>query len=93
VRNPPRSVSGMQGFWVTIGILAITVAYFVPTLVALRRRVTSTGSVIAVNFFLGWTVVGWIVALAMALRTSTTPRDRMPKGSYSVKNIGRRTGR
>lgn len=47
-----------------------TAAYFVPTIVAIARRgAANTGSVIVVNFLLGWTVIGWIVALAMACRS------------------------
>ncbi|MEV7401744.1 superinfection immunity protein [Streptomyces sp. NPDC091267] len=45
-------------------------AYFVPTVVALTRGVPNKGSVIVINLLLGWTVVGWIVALAMAARSS-----------------------
>jgi hypothetical protein len=46
--------------------------YFLPTVVAVRRKVTNQGSVLVVNFFLGWTFLGWVVALAMACRTSDT---------------------
>lgn len=53
--------------------VAAAVAYFTPAIVASRRRVTNAGSVFVVDLFLGWTVIGWIVALAMALRTSTLP--------------------
>ena len=44
--------------------------YFLPTIVAVARKVTNQGSVFVINFFLGWTFVGWVVALAMACRTS-----------------------
>ena len=44
--------------------------YFLPTIVAIARKVTNQGSVFVINFFLGWTFVGWVVALAMACRTS-----------------------
>jgi len=44
--------------------------YFLPTIVAVARKVTNQGSVLVINFFLGWTFVGWVVALAMACRTS-----------------------
>ena len=40
--------------------------YFVPTFVAMYRSMPNKGSVIVVNVFLGWTFVGWVVALAMA---------------------------
>lgn len=44
--------------------------YFLPTIIAVARKVTNQGSVLVINFFLGWTFVGWVVALAMACRTS-----------------------
>jgi cytochrome c biogenesis protein CcdA len=44
-------------------------AYFVPGIVASVRHVPNTVSVWIINFFLGWTLVGWVVALAMAARS------------------------
>jgi hypothetical protein len=43
--------------------------YFVPTLVALTRHVPHLGWVIVINLFLGWSLVGWVIALAMAARS------------------------
>ena len=60
----------MNGFLITIGVIAVVVAYFIPTIIATQRKVPSSGSVVVVNFFLGWTVIGWIVALAMASRSA-----------------------
>jgi hypothetical protein len=40
--------------------------YFLPTIVALVRKLRSIGPTIVVNLFLGWTFIGWVVALAMA---------------------------
>jgi hypothetical protein len=45
--------------------------YFLPTIVAVTRKVTNQGSIFVINFFLGWTFVGWVVSLAMACRTAT----------------------
>ena len=50
-------------------ILVVIGFYFLPTIVGLVRRVRNIGSLIVVNLFLGWTLVGWVVALAMSLRT------------------------
>lgn len=46
--------------------------YFVPTIVAFSREVVNAGSVLVINLFLGWTLIGWVVALAMAVRTQRT---------------------
>jgi hypothetical protein len=61
------SVAGSIGGLVLI-IFAIA-CYFVPTIVAMIRGVPNTGSVAVINIFLGWTFLGWVVALAMAMRS------------------------
>jgi hypothetical protein len=43
--------------------------YFVPSIVGAVRKVPNIGSVVVLNFFLGWTIIGWVVALAMAARS------------------------
>jgi hypothetical protein len=44
--------------------------YLLPGIVAQSRKVRNTGSIWVINIFLGWTVIGWIVALAMAGRSA-----------------------
>ena len=57
---------------VSLWILALLIGvYFVPTIVATQRNVVNKWSVAVINAFLGWTLIGWVVALAMALRTAT----------------------
>ena len=50
----------------TIALWAVM--YFLPTLIAFMRNTNKIALVILVNFFLGITVIGWIVALIMALK-------------------------
>lgn len=40
--------------------------YFTPTIVALVRHKRNTLSIFLLNLFLGWTLIGWIVALVWA---------------------------
>jgi hypothetical protein len=50
--------------------LAIFVGlYFLPTIIAKMREVSSVGSVFVINLFFGWTLIGWVIAMAMAART------------------------
>ena len=51
------------------GLLLVACLYFLPTIVAVSRSVPNVGSVAVINVFLGWTFVGWVVALAMAARS------------------------
>ena len=40
--------------------------YFAPTIVALARHKRNTLSIFLLNLFLGWTLIGWIVAVVWA---------------------------
>ena len=42
------------------------VIYFLPTIVALVRHKQNVVSILLLNLFLGWTLIGWIVALVWA---------------------------
>jgi hypothetical protein len=70
-KEPIMLASSSGGGAAVLGILVLAV-YFLPTVVAVARKVTNQGSVAVINIFLGWTLIGWVVALAMACRTSTT---------------------
>jgi hypothetical protein len=48
-------------------------AYFVPTIIAFNRSHHQIGSIVVVNALLGWTVIGWVVALAMSLSAVKEP--------------------
>jgi len=63
------AAAGLGG---VIIILIFVGLYFIPTIVAMTRKVTNVGSVFVINLLLGWTLVGWAVALAMAVKTNMT---------------------
>jgi T4 superinfection immunity protein len=48
-----------------LGFASVLVVYFAPTIVALLRA-HNPGGVSIVNLVLGWTLIGWCVALVMA---------------------------
>ncbi|MBU6163251.1 MAG: superinfection immunity protein [Myxococcales bacterium] len=54
-------------------LLVLAVPYFVPSIVAVARKMPNKGSTIVVNVFLGWTFIGWVVALAMACGRKESP--------------------
>jgi hypothetical protein len=43
--------------------------YFLPSIVAFARSKRDTAAIVLLNFFLGWTVIGWVVALVWAVKT------------------------
>jgi len=44
------------------------VLYFLPWIIALVRGKRDTLGIFLLNFFLGWTFIGWIVALVWAVK-------------------------
>jgi hypothetical protein len=48
-------------------------AYFAPAIIAAARKHSNVGPIVVVNVLLGWTIIGWIVALAWCLSSSTRP--------------------
>lgn len=49
-------------------LLALVVAvYFLPTIIASSRKHHNAGSVFIINLFLGWTFLGWVIAVAMSV--------------------------
>jgi hypothetical protein len=48
-------------------VLLALAAYMLPTIVAGSRHHPNTAPVLVLNLLLGWTLVGWAVALAWAL--------------------------
>jgi hypothetical protein len=56
-------------------ILLLGVAIFVylfPTCVAAHRKHNNESAILALNLFLGWTLLGWVIALVWALTDNTS---------------------
>ena len=53
-------------FYALVTILVLGI-YFLPSLFALIDRKRNTVAIFALNLFLGWTFVGWVVALVWSL--------------------------
>jgi Superinfection immunity protein len=60
---------------IVIAGLALPAAaiYTAPALLAYARHLPATRRIIAIDMFLGWTLVGWAAALSMAARGTPAP--------------------
>lgn len=56
----------------TIYFLIALALYFLPTFMATSGR---KASVFVVNLFFGWTMIGWVVALFMAIRSRENVKE------------------
>jgi hypothetical protein len=45
------------------------VMYFLPTIIAAIKSKRDTVAILLLNLFLGWSVIGWIVALVWASKS------------------------
>ncbi|MDN5761257.1 MAG: superinfection immunity protein [Microlunatus sp.] len=54
-------------------LTVLTVGYLLPWAIAATRNKANTATVALINIFLGWSLVGWIVALVMSLTTDPQP--------------------
>lgn len=63
-----KSTKWFQGpiAWV---IAIVSFGYFLPWAIAATRGKSNTGAIFWVNLLLGWTFIGWIIALVMAFGT------------------------
>jgi Superinfection immunity protein len=46
--------------------------YFLPSFVASGRKHRNTVAIFALNFLLGWTFLGWVIALVWSLTSEKT---------------------
>jgi len=81
-RPPVGSLFGVfdqqdELIWALGFLVFVLGAYFIPTAVAFGRDARSRLLVAVINTFLGWTLVGWLVALAVAIRSAS--RETEPK--------------
>ncbi|MEI6182848.1 MAG: superinfection immunity protein [Polynucleobacter sp.] len=49
-------------------ITILSLFYFLPFAIAFHRKRANAGAIFALNLFLGWSLIGWVVALVWALK-------------------------
>jgi uncharacterized protein with PQ loop repeat len=59
----------MKTVRVTIGVLLslFTLFYLLPTGIAIIRARSNTAAIFVLNLFLGWTLIGWVIALTWSV--------------------------
>jgi len=49
-------------------LYALIAFYFLPTIIAFIRNQTNKISILVLNLLLGWTLLGWVVAMVWAFK-------------------------
>ena len=60
-------------FVLVIGVLGL---YWLPSIVGWRRQQPDLFTVVVVNALLGWTLIGWVIALGRVMRPASAVRHR-----------------
>ena len=61
-------------------VLPFLIGYFIPTIVAVVRKGRYMVPAILVDVLLGWTIIGWAVALGLAIPTARGVGSHQPAG-------------
>ena len=64
-----------------IHLLILFALYFLPALIAGSRHLHERTAITLLNLFLGWTFIGWIIALIWAI-TAPSPYYIYPRPPY-----------
>lgn len=70
---PSDELNAFGQFIVFSGLVTVPLLYMLPTIEAKLRGHTNIASIALVNFFLGWTMLGWVAALVWAFKRAEVP--------------------
>lgn len=85
--EPVSAAQMVVGFWF---VGAFLVAYVLPSIVAVARQHRRVAAIVVVDLLLGWTVIGWVWAMAWSLTYDLHGSNRT--GTSDGSSIGRHQG-
>jgi hypothetical protein len=94
----PDGLNVFGKFVATLFFLVAPALYLLPTIEAWLRKHPNLGGIALVNIFLGWSLIGWVVALVWAFKrpelvvaltpaTSPAPTQATKKCPYCAEEI------
>ena len=48
-------------------VLILITLYFIPSIIAIKKKHKDLSKILMINIFLGWTIVGWIISLVIVI--------------------------
>jgi len=57
----------MTGFSAFAFLFLALCIYLLPTIIGVERKHPSAGGIFVINLFFGWTLLGWVIALAWSV--------------------------
>ena len=65
-----------------LGFIISLIIYFVPTVIAIHRGHRNKVAIIVLNIFVGWSFIGWVVALVWSFTSNV-----VETGGYSSEKV------
>ena len=59
------------------------VLYFIPSLVANKRKHKNAASILVTNLFFGWTFIGWVICLIWSVSSHVEEKHEMEMAGKS----------
>jgi len=69
-----------------VGVLVSAGLYFIPAIIAFRSGKSNKIAILLLNTFLGWSLIGWVVALVWATSKDNLPQQIVINNSSSTQN-------
>ena len=63
----------MNAFLIAVALISAIFFYFLPGIIASNRNHRNKSAIIVLDLFLGWTFIGWVVALVWAFTSNVDP--------------------
>lgn len=79
---PSNELNAFGAFIAMTAIVTVPALYMLPTIEAWLKKHPNLASIALVNFFLGWTLVGWVVAVVWAFKKSEPQSVMAPQKPY-----------
>lgn len=67
---PSNELNGFGKLVAFSALITVPAFYMLPTIEAKLRNHTNIASIALINFFLGWTLLGWVTAIVWAFKKS-----------------------
>ena len=74
----------MDALLLVVLVLVSIPVYFAPSFIAVAREHHQLAAIVALNLFLGWTFLGWVISLVWAL-TAVAAQKAAPR--YALPNV------
>lgn len=66
----------------------LAILYFLPSIVSALRKKSNTAAIFILNLLLGWTLIGWVVALVWAFTTDGSSKKPVLASSKEMAESG-----